>query len=349
MTDKTLPANLEEYTGGALYARDSGTIDQVLEMIETEATSIVPDTSSKKGRDSIASLAYRIARSKTYVDNAGKEKTAEARNEIKRIDALRKHAREFLDALKTQVRGPLDDWETEQERIKAEQKERLDAIERIQWPEDIEQIRAQLAELQARELQAEDFGDHFDRAVRSLGFAISGGEQAIEAAEDIEAKKREAEKLREELAELKRQAEALEAEKRELENEKRRTEAKEQAKRDKAEAAKRKRAEAKEQKEREARIAKEAAEKATREAEERAEAARQAEERERQQTEARRIAREAAEAEIERQRAEAEKNVALVHAEVLGALLKIIDDEKTASAVLSAIRDGQIPRVSIDY
>lgn len=44
-------------------------LDPIIEAIEKEARSLVPDVSTRKGRDAIASMAHKVARSKTYIDN----------------------------------------------------------------------------------------------------------------------------------------------------------------------------------------------------------------------------------------------------------------------------------------
>lgn len=62
-----------------------------------------------------------MARSKTYIDNAGKDLVAELKALPKQIDESRRVVRERLDALKDEVRRPLTEWEAEQERIKAEE------------------------------------------------------------------------------------------------------------------------------------------------------------------------------------------------------------------------------------
>lgn len=96
-------------------------LDPLIEAIEKEARSLVPDVTTKKGRDAIASMAHKVARSKTYIDNAGKDLVAELKALPKQIDESRRVVRERLDALKDEVRRPLTEWETEQERIKAEE------------------------------------------------------------------------------------------------------------------------------------------------------------------------------------------------------------------------------------
>ena len=96
-------------------------LDPIIEAIEKEARTLVPDLTTKKGRDAIASMAHKVARSKTYIDNAGKDLVAELKALPKQIDESRRIVRERLDALKDEVRRPLTEWEAEQERIKAEE------------------------------------------------------------------------------------------------------------------------------------------------------------------------------------------------------------------------------------
>ncbi|RUO05283.1 hypothetical protein [Enterobacter hormaechei] len=96
-------------------------LDPIIEAIEKEARSLVPDVSTRKGRDAIASMAHKVARSKTYIDNAGKDLVAELKALPKQIDESRRIVRERLEALKDEVRRPLTEWEAEQERIKAEE------------------------------------------------------------------------------------------------------------------------------------------------------------------------------------------------------------------------------------
>jgi flagellar biosynthesis GTPase FlhF len=83
----------------------------LLAKISNEYGSLVPDLSSAKGRKDIASLAYKIAQSKSYLENIGKDLAAEYKEIPKKIDAGRKYARDFLDNLKDKIRKPLDEWE----------------------------------------------------------------------------------------------------------------------------------------------------------------------------------------------------------------------------------------------
>ncbi len=90
--------------------------------IETKVMSIVPDMTTAKGRKDIASTSYKVLRTKTTLDNLGKEEVAKLKDLPKKIDAGRKQAREFLEELATRYRQPLTDFEeAEKARIEAEE------------------------------------------------------------------------------------------------------------------------------------------------------------------------------------------------------------------------------------
>lgn len=310
-------------------------LDPLIEAIEKEARSLVPDVTTKKGRDAIASMAHKVARSKTYIDNAGKDLVAELKALPKQIDESRRIARERLDALKDEVRRPLTEWEAEQERIAAEkaaEEERL----RIEAEEK--------AALEAIKKQIE--ADH------EMGLLMND-------AFDREQAEKKAEAERQRIAheeEIKRQAE-----------EKAKREAAEQAQRKIDEIAARER-EAILAKERAEREQKEAAEKAEREriaAEQKAEADKQAAidaERRKAQEEADRIRREAEQREQARLAEEKRKSEELAsreadvnHRKAIGTdIVKALQANTTltrdqAIEVLSAIKDGKIPHTGISY
>ncbi|EMN1955340.1 hypothetical protein RN313_003405 [Citrobacter koseri] len=136
-------------------------LDPLLEKIETEARSLVPDLTTKKGRDAIASMAHKVARSKTYIDNAGKDLVAELKALPKQIDESRRIVRERLDALKDEVRRPLTEWEAEQERIKAEEAMNALHAEALEMNEEFDRQRA--AQIEADHEMALLMNDKFDR------------------------------------------------------------------------------------------------------------------------------------------------------------------------------------------
>ena len=106
-------------------------ITPLLDKVEHFATLEQQDVTTDKGRKDIASMAYRVAQSKTYIEGHGKDLAAELKELPKLVDSNRKYARDFLDALKDRIRKPLDDWEAEQAAIQLAEKILLDHKEAI--------------------------------------------------------------------------------------------------------------------------------------------------------------------------------------------------------------------------
>ena len=69
-------------------------IEEILQKVEREVMSFVPDITTAKGRKEIASLAYKVAQTKTYLDGLGKDLVAELKEIPKLIDANRKTVRD---------------------------------------------------------------------------------------------------------------------------------------------------------------------------------------------------------------------------------------------------------------
>ncbi|EIZ5006023.1 hypothetical protein [Klebsiella pneumoniae] len=299
-------------------------LDPLIELIEKEARSLVPDVTTKKGRDAIASMAHKVARSKTYIDNAGKDLVAELKALPKQIDESRRVVRERLDALKDEVRRPLTEWEEEQERIKAEEAMNALHAEALVMNENIDLQRA--IQFETDHEMALLMNDAFDR------------EQAEKKAEaERQRIFREEEMVRR--AEEKAKREAAEQAQREIDaaaaREREAILAKERAEREKREAAERAEREKQAAVEAERRKAQEEADRIRREAEQR-EQARLAEEKRKADEQARR------EADVKHR-----KTVGTDIVKALVANTSITRDQ--AIEVLTAIKDGNIPHTGISY
>ncbi|MBC4126728.1 hypothetical protein H8M77_12795 [Klebsiella pneumoniae] len=299
-------------------------LDPLIEAIEKEARSLVPDVTTKKGRDAIASMAHKVARSKTYIDNAGKDLVAELKALPKQIDESRRVVRERLDALKDEVRRPLTEWEAEQERIKAEEAMNALHAEALAMNEEFNQQLA--ARIESDHEMALLMNDTFDR---------DQAEKKAEAerqrvARELEIKRLAEEKAKREAAEqAQREIDAAAAREREA------ILAKERAEREQREAAERAEREKQAAVEAERRKAQEEADRIRREAEQR-EQARLAEEKRKADEQARR------EADVKHRKA--------VGAEVVKALMANTSLTRVqAIEVLTAVKDGRIPHTGISY
>lgn len=310
-------------------------LDPLIELIEKEARSLVPDVTTKKGRDAIASMAHKVARSKTYIDNAGKDLVADLKALPKQIDESRRVVRERLDALKDEVRRPLTEWEAEQARIAAEkaaEEERLrieaeqkSALEALRKQVEVDH---EMALLMDKDIDRE----RADKAAEAERQRIAREEEIKRQAEE-KAKREAAEKAQREIdAAAAREREAILAKER---AERERIEAQQRAEREQREAAERAEREKQAAVEAERRKAQEEADRIRREAEQR-EQARLAEEKRKADEQARR------EADVKHRKA--------VGTEIVKALLantSLTRDQ--AIEVLTAIKDGNIPHTGISY
>lgn len=93
-------------------------LDPYLSPLKEIVSGFHGDASTDKGRKEIKSFCYKLARSKTYIDNIGKDLVADLKQKPKLIDAERKRVRELIDAWSAECRQPLSDYEKiEQDRI----------------------------------------------------------------------------------------------------------------------------------------------------------------------------------------------------------------------------------------
>ena len=93
-------------------------IDPVIKAIKDEVAKFVPDMTTTKGRDEIKSMARKVVKSKTYLEEKALELTADWAKKKKIVDASRSKFKKELDALRDEVRAPLTIWEnTEKNRV----------------------------------------------------------------------------------------------------------------------------------------------------------------------------------------------------------------------------------------
>jgi hypothetical protein len=127
--EKELIVAPPQETALAVYSADKG-LEPWLEKIRVkidEFLAVVPDLKTAKGRKEIASMAYEVARTKTAIENKGKELSAEQKKVPVRIDAERKRVWDILETWQKEVRKPLDDWQAAEDK-------RVDAHnEKLNW------------------------------------------------------------------------------------------------------------------------------------------------------------------------------------------------------------------------
>ncbi|MFC5355470.1 hypothetical protein [Azospirillum himalayense] len=344
-----------------------GGVETILTKLEADVRTAAKDLdiSTDKGRKAIASLAYKVARSKTALDDMGKGLVEETKKQVALIDADRRVIRDRLDALKDEVRKPLDDFEAA-EKARIERHEAgiadIQAMPLFSGERTTDDIAARLAEAQA--VDTSGFQEFMARAEKAKETAVATLTAALENSRARDAERAELERLRREAEEraAREEAERIEREKQEAAAraaEQARREAEEKARRE-AEEAERRAASERERIEREAREAQERAERAERdhiEAERRAEEDRKAaEERARQREEAaarqerQRIEDERkAEEEAQRRREADRTHRATVNKAAVAALVTAGLSDAAAKTAITAIAKGSVPHVAIAY
>lgn len=366
MTEATQLAELPPAeTALDIYSKPGG-LDPWLDKIRAEVTGHVPDLKTKKGRDAIASLAFKVRKVKTALDGIGKEQVDRLKEIPKKIDAERKRMREALDALADEVRAPLDQWEQAEE---ARQQRHQQGIEwfRLRADEnrdlDADELRTTIADVQARAVD-ESWEEFEPEAHRVKARALEALHQALAAREKHDADQAELARLRAETAAREQKGREERIAREAAEKAQREAEARAQAER---EAAIRREQEAKaaaERRELELKLQAEQAEKAAAQAkadqiaaEHRAEQERLAAiEREKQAAEAARqaeIKRQAdakAAEEAEARRREADKaHKASINRAALDAFVRAGMPEDCAKQAVTLIAKGEIPAIKITY
>ncbi|WP_323100468.1 hypothetical protein [Klebsiella variicola] len=305
----------------ALYR--AGGLDAYLEQIR-QAVNEVPDLTTKKGRDRVASLAAQVSRSKTAIEKPGREYLKRLKEAVRPAEAEIKRFVDACDELRDATRKPLTEWEAEQERIKAEEAMNALHAEALAMNEEFDRQLA--ARIESDHEMALLMNDAFDReqadkAAEAERQRIAHEEEikrlaAAAAAREVEQRaQREREEAAHREAVLKAQAE--------------------QAERDRIAAEQKAEADKKAAVEAERRKAQEEADRIRREAEQR-EQARLAEEKRKADEQARR------EADVKHRKA--------VGVEVVKALMantSLTRDQ--AIEVLTAVKDGHIPHTGISY
>lgn len=337
-----------------VYSTPKG-LEPYLAKIKAEIDAFVPDLKTKKGRDAIASIAFKVAKSKTALDNIGKELVAELKDVPKKIDAERKWMRDTLDAWRDEVRAPLTAWEeAEEARVAMHQA----AIEWFQLRAkehhdlDASELRATLTEVDGKAVN-ESWEEYEAEAHRAKAKALDALSVALTAREKLEADQAELAELRRKQAEQEQKDREARIAQEAANQAKREAETKAQAER---EAVIKREAEVKaasERRELELKLAAETAEREKAEAIQREQQAKADAERkaaEAVEAEKRRVAEQAAAEAAEAKRREADKaHKTAINRAALDAFVKGGLTEECAKQAVTLIAKKAIPAISITY
>ncbi len=319
------------------FQKENG-IQDLFDRMAEQARSIVPDVNTKKGRDAIASQAYKVSKSKAAVDNHGKDLVAGIKAQAAAIDRDRKAWRDQCDALRDEIRKPLDDWEQAENDRVAKHQAVIRAIHSLHGEnilnKESHEIKGYIFDLE--KLEVDSSFEEFEQEAKIAKFeTLEKLRTALAAREKYEAEQAELERLRKEQLEREQRERDERIAKEAADKARIEAEAKALAEQRRVEREKREAAE------REARLIAEKEEAELR--------AQQAAVMERQRIEREQAAKEEAERKAEEARLANVEHMRSINQEILNKLCAIGLDEGQAKAVITAIARNQIPHVSVKY
>jgi colicin import membrane protein len=193
---------VEQLTPMQLFSPEH--LNPILERIKAEARAVETDISTPDGRKAIASLAYKIARTKTFIDEQRVKLVADRKRELAAVDSEGRRVREELDALKDEIRQPLTEWEESEKSRTAENEARISTMHDIATGEyrtfaevDTASVRLDRAwDHNFQEFTKRANGEH-EAALLRLGFVAKViGETQAEIARQKQREAEEAERIR---------------------------------------------------------------------------------------------------------------------------------------------------------
>lgn len=225
---------ISEENAPAIYV--AGGLKQFIDLVKAEVEGEVPDLTTRKGRERIASLAAKVSKSKTAVEKPGRDYLRRLKEMPKVVEA---ELREFvakMDALRDETRRPLTEWEAAED---ARIDRHNDAINRMKdlatelGTLDAEQLKARLSELSAFQL-GEAWEEFEAEAARTKEASLNAVQAALVARQKYDAEQAELARLRREAEERAEQDRIRAAQEAAVEAERQRVAREQQAERDAA-------------------------------------------------------------------------------------------------------------------
>lgn len=180
----------------AIYV--TGGLEQFFCAVASEVKTEVPDLTTRKGRERIASLAAKVSKSKAAVERPGRDYLKRLKEMPKVVEA---ELREFvtkMDALRDATRQPLTDWEATEQ---ARKDRHVDAVQSIHdFCLDLSNINAAVLLESIASVEAIRMGDQWEEfeaeAARAKDSTLVDLRAALIKREQYEAEQAELARLR---------------------------------------------------------------------------------------------------------------------------------------------------------
>ena len=180
--------DISEANAPAIYVK--GGLLQFLEAVKVEVAAEVPDLTTRKGRDRIASLAAKVSKSKVAIEKPGREYLARLKEMPKVVEAELREFVRSMDALRDETRAPLTAWEEAEEARIARHQAGIDNLKDLQEADanrfDCEYLRHCIANVEGVAI-----GEHWEEfeaeAARVKDKALTALREALAIREKHEA------------------------------------------------------------------------------------------------------------------------------------------------------------------
>ena len=193
-------------------------VEDAVAQVSDHLQTIEVDTSTEAGRKQIASVAHKVAKIKTGVDKIGKSLGDDLREELSKINEVRKRGVRELQELQDDFRRPLTDYEIRQEERKKEFEAWIEKAQNLvplinqSWDmEALENVKKEFEPL--LEMNFHEYTETFNAIYEDFKGKYSLQYKYIK---EVQKQKEELKALRREKEEMEKQRAEIEAEKQRL-------------------------------------------------------------------------------------------------------------------------------------
>ncbi|HEN8710594.1 TPA: hypothetical protein U8203_000237 [Pseudomonas putida] len=189
---------ISEDNAPAIYV--AGGLQRFVDLVKGQVLTEVPDLTTRKGRERIASLAATVSKSKKAVENPGRDYLRRLKEMPKVVEEELRAFVTTMDNLRDQVRQPLNDWQAAED---ARVDRHNDAIAHMKGLAtelgalDVEQLQARITELSAFQL-GEAWEEFEAEAARTKEASLNAVQAALAARQKYDAEQAELARLRRE-------------------------------------------------------------------------------------------------------------------------------------------------------
>lgn len=185
------------------FFTDKEKVMMLVDEVNKEVKSFVPNVKTQKGRDEIGSIALKVSKSRKALEQAIDSSVADLQAKVKSARSVKKAIVDALNETRAEILKPRDDWQAEQDRIEQERidgiKERIENLRMIgataSTESNKEVIAGQIEALENVDVSVgfDEFTQDAAKAVQESILSLNARIQAIVLSEREEAQRKQLE------------------------------------------------------------------------------------------------------------------------------------------------------------